>query len=100
MAHEELLQILIRIINAQLLKAIIAEVLKPEYIQHTNGVQRFREFFLRIDCHVNALNNSYENRAVQRLCECISALNSHIAWKTRHNTFAVHVDRFLRQRGG
>lgn len=94
--HEELLQILVREIDAKLFEAVVVEILKAENVQHSDGITRRRPWL--VDCGIYLLDDQYEEAAVDTFDECIAHIHRLITRQRRHHGFAMCKQSFAGQR--
>lgn len=63
------LEVLVRVIDAQLLEAVLREILEPEYIEYRDGGRLFRSF---VDDVIDTSDQPREQWTVQSLGERVS----------------------------
>jgi len=73
--YKKLLQILVGIVYAQLLKAVVLEILKAKNVQDANGLAVGARLFGLVNGRVYLLHNPYEQTTVDALDKSVAYIN-------------------------
>ena len=97
MAHEELLQVLVSVVDAQLLKTVLIKVLESEDIEYSDRGSHMLPIRLRlVNGQVNLFNNPDEHAAIDAFDEGITYIHGGFRTEGGQDGFSAREDGFSR----